>query len=141
LGFMSMLGNVRVMIGSIALVVIFTMLLVAASTMAMTIRERLREIAILKAIGFTRSTILFLVVGEAVFIALLGFGVGVGFSVGLHFCDIYQMTQGFIGFFSPTPIVYASALGAGVGVGLLSGLFPALQAAGMTVNEAMRRLE
>jgi len=141
LGFIAMLGNVRVMVGTIALVVIFTMLLVSASTMAMTIRERLREIAILKAIGYARRTILLLVLGEAVFIAFLGFGVGCLIAAGLHFCDLYTMTQGFVPYFRPSPLVLGEALLTGAGIGILSGLFPALQASRMTIVEAMRRLE
>jgi len=141
LGFIAMLGNVRVMMGSIALVVVFTMLLVAASTMAMAVRERLREVAILKAMGYPRLTILALVVGEAVFIGLLGFVLGVSFAVGLHYTDVYTLTKGFIPSFTPSWLVLSMALLTGVGIGFLSGLFPGLQASNMPITEAMRRLE
>ena len=58
MGFISMLGNVQLLISSICLVVIFAVLLVAANTMAMSIRERIREIGILKALGFRRPQIM-----------------------------------------------------------------------------------
>jgi len=72
LGFVSMLGNIKLLINAISLAVIFTVLLVAANTMAMSIRERTAEVAILKTVGFRRNTILGLLVGESVVIALLG---------------------------------------------------------------------
>ncbi len=66
LGFIGMLGNIKAFIMSICLAVVFTILLVSANTMAMSIRERTREVAVLKTLGFTRNSILGLFVGEAV---------------------------------------------------------------------------
>jgi len=65
LGFISMMGNVKLFIGSICTVIVFTMLLVTASTMAMAIRERMREISVLKAIGFTSVSIFSLILAES----------------------------------------------------------------------------
>lgn len=141
LGFISMLGNIRVMVGSIMSVVVFTMLLVSVSTMAMTIRERLREIAILKAIGYTRATILWLILGESALIGLLGFVFGGTIAWSLKFVDLNTLTQGFIQAFLPTWRVYGAALGVGIGIGLISGFIPAIQASGMTISEAVRKLE
>ena len=72
LGFLAMLGNVKAFILSICGAVVFAILLVSANTMAMSIRERTREVAVLKTLGFTRQTILSLFVGEAVVLALVG---------------------------------------------------------------------
>jgi putative ABC transport system permease protein len=72
LGFIGMLGNIKAFIMSICLAVVFTILLVSANTMAMSIRERTREVAVLKTLGFTRNSILGLFVGEAVSLALVG---------------------------------------------------------------------
>src|SRR3989454_9978557 len=72
LGFIGMLGNIKAFIMSICLAVVFTILLVSANTMAMSIRERTREVAVLKTLGFTRNRILGLFVGEAVSLALVG---------------------------------------------------------------------
>ena len=141
LGFISMLGNIRMIIGSISMVVIFTLLLVSASTMAMNIRERMREVAILKAIGYQRNNLLMLVLGESVFIALLGVGMGFLLSVALSQIDIYQLTQGFIQVFKPSALTYGGVALIGIAVGLLSGIGPALQASNLTIAEAMRKLE
>jgi putative ABC transport system permease protein len=72
LGFISMLGNVKAFILSISLALVFTTLLVSGNTMAMSIRERTREVAVLKTLGFQRPTILGLFIGEAIAISLLG---------------------------------------------------------------------
>ena len=72
LGFLAMLGNVKAFILSICGAVVFAILLVSANTMAMSIRERTREVAVLKTLGFSRGTVLSLFVWEAVFLALIG---------------------------------------------------------------------
>src|SRR5205807_3665428 len=76
LGWIAMMGNVKAFILSICLAVVFATLLVSANTMAMSIRERTREVAVLKTLGFTRQTVLGMFVGEAVTLALLGGLVG-----------------------------------------------------------------
>jgi putative ABC transport system permease protein len=141
LNFVAMLGNVKMMVGSIATVVMFTMLLVAAGTMAMTIRERLREVAILKTLGYTPPLVLFLILGESISISLLGFAVGCLLAVALSYSDVYALTQWFIPVFLPPLRIYAAALAAGVGIGVFSGIVPAIQASRLTITEAMRRLE
>jgi ABC-type antimicrobial peptide transport system permease subunit len=72
LSFVSMLGNVKLLLNLISAAVVFTVLLVAGNTMAMSIRERTGEVAVLKTLGFRRGTILLLLVGESMTIALAG---------------------------------------------------------------------
>src|SRR5690606_8353117 len=110
------------------------------STMGMAVRERAREVAILKTIGYSRSTILALVVGEAVFIALGGAALGVTLGESLRLVDLNIMTQGFITRYSPDPETYAAVLGTGIGIGLISGFFPAWHSVNLTVTSAMRGL-
>ncbi|MBI5092393.1 MAG: ABC transporter permease [Candidatus Hydrogenedentes bacterium] len=141
LGFVSMLGNIQTIISSVAGVVVFTMLLVAVSTMAMTMRERVKEVAILKTIGFPRRTILSLVMGEALSISMTGAGLGIAMGAALRFADLNRMTQGFITRFSPTAMTYAVVLGTGLAIGILSGFFPARQAVRLNISAAMRHLD
>jgi len=141
LGFISMLGNIQVIIASVAGVVVFTMLLVSVSTMAMAVRERIRDVAILKAIGYRRNTVLFLVMAEALGISLTGVALGIGLGESLRLVDLDRITQGFIPRFSPEFSTYAAVLGAGLVIGLVSGFLPAWQAAKMTVTTAMRQME
>lgn len=141
LGFVSMLGNIQLIISLIAGVVVFTMLLVTASTMSMTIRERTREVAILKSIGYPRRLLMTLIVGEGVTIAALGWLVALGFCVFLGTQDTDGMTMGFIPQFYPPLGIYARSLGIGLAIGLVAGLLPGWQAARMTIANAMRKLE
>src|SRR5208337_2959197 len=76
LSFINSLGNVKAFILSICFAVMFATLLVSANTMAMSIRERTREVAVLKTLGFTRQAILRLYVGESVLVALTGGALG-----------------------------------------------------------------
>ena len=78
LEFVAMLGNVKAFILSICSAVVFTTLLVSANTMAMSIRERTREVAVLKTLGFTRRGVLGLFVSEAVALSLAGGLIGAG---------------------------------------------------------------
>jgi putative ABC transport system permease protein len=72
LSFVSMLGNVKLLLTAISGCVVFTILFVVGNTMAMSIRERTGEVAVLKTLGFRRNTILLLLAGESMVIALLG---------------------------------------------------------------------
>ncbi len=141
LGFMSMLGNVKTIVGSIALVVVFTMLLVSVSTMSMAIRERLREVSILRAIGYSNRTVFLLILGEALFMALLGLAFGVGMAELFRFVNMDKLTRSFLDKYAPPYQVYAFVVSAGLSIGLLSGLIPGLQAARTGILAGMRRIE
>ena len=79
--FLAFLGNIKLFLAAICGAVTFTILLVSANTVAMAVRERTREMAILRTLGYTPPEILQLVLGESVFISLLGglVGLGIGF--------------------------------------------------------------
>lgn len=141
LGFVSMLGNVKAIVGSVALVVVFTMLLVSVSTMSMAIRERLREVAILRAIGYSGRTVFLLILGEALFMAALGVVIGLGMAESLRFVNMDQLTRSFVDKYAPPYSVYAIVLSAGALMGLLSGIIPGWQAARMGILAGMRRIE
>jgi putative ABC transport system permease protein len=78
MGFISMLGNVRALVLMIGSAVTFAILLIVANTMAMSIRERIPEAAIMRTLGFRSRQILELFVGESVALTMLGALVGVG---------------------------------------------------------------
>ena len=139
LSFISSLGNVKAFILSICLAVVFATLLVSANTMAMSIRERTREVAVLKTIGFTRRKILGLYVGEAVTVALIGGFVGSLLAMGFVAAMAKAPGMGFfflgmhVGF--PTFIL---ALVVAATVGLLSAVVPAYHAAKVDIVEGLR---
>jgi putative ABC transport system permease protein len=139
LGFISSLGNVKAFILSICFAVVFTTLLVSANTMAMSIRERTREVAVLKTIGFTRRKILGLYVGEAVTVALLGGLLGCLLAAGAVFALAHIPGMGF--FFVGMSVSWATFLlavtVAGI-VGFVSAIFPAYHAAKVDIVEGLR---
>src|SRR5205085_2789348 len=83
LSFMAFLGNIKLYLGAICSAVTFTILLVSANTVAMSVRERTREMAILRTVGYAPPEILRMVLGESVLIALIGGLVGMGVTFAL----------------------------------------------------------
>ena len=138
LGFISMLGNIRLLITAISSVVIFTIVLVAANTMAMSIRERTREIGILKALGFKRAHVLALLIGEASLLAVSGALIG-SLGARLVFAQVRMssLTAGFVQRFDVTPGTMALCVALGVFVGVVAAGVPAWQAARRSVLEAL----
>ncbi len=141
LGFVAMLGNVKAFMLSIALAVVFTILLVSANTMAMSIRERTREVAVLKTLGFTRRTILGLFIGEAIALALTG---GILGSLAAMVLGAGAAKAGGGGFFAgalnvaPTTMVIAWLVA--VLVGFLSAAIPAYNASRIGIVEGLRHI-
>src|SRR5579864_8402832 len=93
LGFVASLGNIKAFILGICGAVVFTIMLVSANTMAMSVRSRTREVALLKTLGFTRQRVLSVFVSEAVALALAGGLTGVGLAIPV----IAAITHRFLG--------------------------------------------
>ena len=140
LGFVSMIGNVRTLVVSISTVLIFTVILVAANTMAMSIRERTGEIAILKTLGFAPGDILGVLIGESALIAVTGGLLG---SIGARFLysgmDISSRSMGFIDQFNVTWTTVAFAAGIALVVAFASTFVPAWNASRLAIADAVRR--
>jgi putative ABC transport system permease protein len=139
LSFLSLLGNVKVFLLSICAAVTFTVLLVSANTMAMSVRERIREVGILKTLGFTRNRILAIILSEAALISLAG-GV-LGLLLASALCNVIR--HGPVPFdqvrhLSVQPPVALAALALAVTIGLISSVVPAWNAARLSIIEAMR---
>ena len=80
--FVAMAGNLALLLNGIGIAVTFTILLVVANTMSIAVRERRKEIGVLKTLGFTSRQVMGLVVAESVLIALIGGALGVLGSQG-----------------------------------------------------------
>lgn len=134
--FVEQMGNVQFLLVAVGSVVFFTLLLVTGNTMAISVRERTNELAVLKAIGYSDRFVLGLVLAESLLIAAVGGGLGLWLARGLTEQDI---TGGLILLYLPWP---ALALGTGVtlATGLLAGLLPALGAMRLDVVAALRRV-
>jgi putative ABC transport system permease protein len=139
LAFINALGNVKAFLLSICAAVTFTVLLVSGNTMAMSVRERVREVGVLKTLGFTRESILGMILGEAVLLALVGGVIGLGIAAGL--CGLVRKAPGFVGqmkTLSIHPPVALACLGVAAAIGLISSLVPAWGAARTPIVEALR---
>lgn len=138
LDFVAMLGNVKAFILGICGAVIFASLLVSANTMAMSIRERTREVAVLKTLGFTRRAVLVLFVGEAVVVAVLAGAVGILLGSGLMYAVGHNPNLGFFQGFTVNTVTMVLALLLSGLVGFAAALFPSYHAAQVDIVEGLR---
>jgi len=137
-GFVKQMGNIQLLIMTIGGVVFFTLLLVTGNTMAIAVRERTGELAVLKAVGFSDRFVLLLVLGESLLIATIGGVLGLGlaklFTLG------GDPTRGLLPFFYLPGEAILLGIGFSLVVGAASGLLPALGAMRLRVVDALRRV-
>lgn len=139
-GFITMYGNIQFLLSVIGMAVFFAVLLVAGNTMMMSARERTNEVGVLKTLGFTDRWVFALVMGESLFIALLGGGIGLLLTKGLV-TAIGPRGGGFLPGFALAQSTVVLGIGMSVLLGTLSGLLPAWGASRLPVIQALRRLE
>ncbi len=141
LGFVASLGNVKAFILSICGAVVFAIMLVSANTMAMSVRSRTREVAVLKTLGFTRQGVLSIFVSESVALALAGGVLGILIAIPV----ITGLTHRFIGLGIPLdmkvnfPTAGLSMLIALV-LGVVSGYVPAHRVSRLNIVDALRHI-
>jgi putative ABC transport system permease protein len=137
--FVSMFGNLSLLLGSIALAVVITTLFVAGNTMAMSVRERTTEIAVMRTLGFPSGTIFALVAGEALLMSVVGGAIGVALArvvirpevlAGGAFIPALQMND-------RSALL---ALGLSALIGVLAGSIPATIASRLKIVDALRRV-
>jgi putative ABC transport system permease protein len=141
LDFIATLGNVKGFILGICGAVVFATLLVTANTMAMSIRERTREVAVLKALGFTQQNVFSIYVGEGVALALLGglFGSLAAVAVVRAISEAPELGGLLNGMAVTWPTIALALFVAGV-VGLLSGSVPSYTASRMSIVQGLRHI-
>jgi putative ABC transport system permease protein len=139
--FLAFLGNVKLMLLSICAAVTFTILLVSGNTMAMTVRERVREVGVLKTLGFTNGIVLLLMVSEAILISLIGGAIGLALTGGMLLLLRELPSAITFGVFSQATVRPSVAiiclLVAGL-IGLISSIVPAWGASRRPIVEALR---
>jgi putative ABC transport system permease protein len=142
MSFISMLGNVKLLIGSISSVVVFTLLLVTVSTMSMAIRERFRELAVLKALGFRRRELFGFILAESFGLAAVGATLGIGGAWALWtFIDLQRATKGFLIYFEVTTRIMATGATVAAFLGIIAAILPAITVARMSVVQGLKTLD
>jgi putative ABC transport system permease protein len=136
-GFAKQVGDIGAIMIAIVAAVLFTMMLVAANTMAQSVRERTSEVGVLKTLGFSNASILLLVLGESVLIAVIGGGLGL--LAAWLFVQQGDPTGGMLPIFvlPPRDVVVGAVMI--VGLGLVAGLLPAVTAMQLRITDALRR--
>lgn len=136
-GFAEQMGNIGKIVTGIMSAVFFTILLVAGNTMAQAVRERVSELGVMKAVGFTAAQIVALVLAESCLIAAIGGGIGLG--VGFLLVSVANPARSVLPvfFFPPRDLMLGIVFV--VLLGLATGLLPAIQAMRLNTVEALRR--
>jgi putative ABC transport system permease protein len=131
-------GNIEFLILTIGSVVFFTLLLVTGNTMAIAVRERIGELAVLKAVGYSDRFVLCLVLAESLLISAVGGVLGVAliklFTLG------GDPTHGFLPYFYLPLKSMGTGIGVALAVGIIAGFLPAFSAMRLRVVDAMRRV-
>ena len=135
--FMQQIGDIELMMTGILGAVFFTILLLTGNTMAQSLRERVPELAVLKAVGFTDAAVSALVLGEAVLLCLLGGLLGTVLALAAAQVIGPGMEQA-LGAFEVRATTVAAALGLSAVLGLAVGAFPAFRARRLSIIEALR---
>ena len=141
--FGSLQGFARIILlvtGLVALCIVF----IAANTASMGVRERAPEIAVLKAIGFSRRVIFGTILAEAVALSAIAGGLGTAIAFGLtralHDASSWNPQLGPLASFVLTPAIFVQGLFLALFVGILAGLVPSIGAARKPVVEALHDL-
>ncbi len=137
-GFVKQMGNIKLLILVIGSVVFFTLLLVTGNTLAMSVRERTGELAVLKTLGFTDAAVLWLVLGESLLYSAQG---GI---LGLAAVKLFTLhgdpTGGFLPLFYLPPSKMLLGLLVALATGAAAGIIPAVLAMRLKIVEALRRV-
>ena len=135
------IGDVRTIMYSICIVVLLTVLLIAANSMAMMVRDRITEVAVMRALGFARVHVVALLLTEAALIGLAGAIVGAAAALWCFHGGIsLGALTGGLGYMAVAPSTAALAVLVALGVSLLSAVAPVTQAANIPPAMAFRKV-
>lgn len=144
LSFMAMFGAILTVLDIVSIFILVIMLLILGNTIAMGVRERNREYAVLRAIGFLPSHIRLFVLGEAVVLGILASVVGVGiaypFVNGMMSKVIEENMGAWFPYFRVEPSTAIAAFVMGIVLATVGALIPAVQAGRISVIDALRRV-
>lgn len=137
-GFVSASGAIITAMNFISFVIIGIIMLVLANTMIMAARERTREYAVLKTLGFSGLHLVGLILGESMVIALIGGGIGITLTYPIVAGFEQAIPKGFFPFFFIEPITTILAMSAAILIGILASIFPIQRALKTKIVDGFR---
>ncbi|MFY9992802.1 MAG: FtsX-like permease family protein [Rhodoplanes sp.] len=136
--FVAQLGNIALIVQLVVGAAFVTILLIVGNTMVMAVRERTREIGVLKTLGFSGGRVLRLILGETVLLAFIGGVPGIALAA-LAIINLRQSLTNFVPGLTLEPSILAIALVLMIGLGVATGLAPAIHAFRLKIADAMGR--
>jgi len=135
------IGNIRAIIYGLVAVVIVTLLLIAGNSMAMTVRDRIPEVALMRTLGFNGIRIGYLLFGEAVLLGIVGGLIGAAAALALFAggMNLGAVTNG-LGLIAMTPAVVSQSIGVAIAISVMSGTLPIAGALQIAPAIALRKV-
>jgi len=145
LSFMEMMGNVKLLINGISLIILVSVILIVANTVAMSARERVTEISVMRTLGFSRNHILGFILSESVLMALIGGTLGLLIAKFVIIPFIVTVTSKtslsiWLVNFKVSTDTWVKAFGISVLVGIVAGFVPAIQSSRIRIVDGLRRV-
>jgi len=135
-GFFKQFADIGLIVTAIMSAVFFTLLLLTGNTMAQAVRERIPELAVLKTIGFSNRSVLWLVLVEAILLIVVGGAIGLGIAAVLM-PGISAASQGVVTLSTVPAATWLLGLGLMIAIGVAVGLLPALRAMRLNIVDAL----
>jgi putative ABC transport system permease protein len=133
--FVNQIGDIGFIVVAVSAAAFFTILLIVGNTMMLSVRERTKEIAVLKTLGFTRQKIFGLVLSESLLMAIVGGLIGLGLAtIAVSFVS---SAGGFLATMIMTSGVVAIGLALMIALGLVTGVLPAMRAMNLNVVQGL----
>jgi putative ABC transport system permease protein len=136
--FVAQFGNIALIVVLVVGAAFVTILMIVGNTMALSVRERTREIGVLKTLGFSGGRILRLVLGESILLALIGGLPGLGLAV-VFLLLVRDSLTGILPHINIAPGIMLTGIALMVGLGVVTGLVPALNAMRLKIAAALGR--
>jgi len=142
---MEMMGNVKLLINGISLIILVSVILIVANTVAMSARERVTEISVMRTLGFSRNHILGFILSESVLMALIGGTLGLLIAKFVIIPFIVTVTSKtslsiWLVNFKVSTDTWVKAFGISVLVGIVAGFVPAIQSSRIRIVDGLRRV-
>lgn len=136
--FVAQLGNIALIVKLVVGAAFVTILMIVGNTMVMAVRERTREIGVLKTLGYSGTRVLRLILGETMLLALLG-GIPGILLAAIAIMNMREKLINFLPGLTLEPSILAISLVLMIGLGLATGLAPAIHAFRLKIADAMGR--